>query len=114
VNRQQSLDLIRRTGVIAITRTPSSSQLLRAADAIREGGIAVMEATMTTPWALSIVEQVVIRYGQDVLFGVGTMLDAESARAAILSGAQFVVSPSFGPAVVEMCRRYSVPVIPGA
>ena len=110
----QCLDLMRSTGVIAIMRANSSEQLIRAADAIREGGVRVIEVTMTTPGALSVIEQAVSRYGEDVLFGAGTILDAESARAAILAGAQFIVSPSFKASLVEICRRYSVPVIPGA
>ena len=114
MNHQESLEFIRRTGVIAIMRAKSSDQLLRAADAIREGGVCVIEVTMTTPRALSIIEQAASRYGQDVLFGAGSVLDAESARAAILAGAQFIVSPSFKPALVEICRRYSIPVMPGA
>ena len=72
---------------------------------------------MTTPGALAVIEQAVARYqhaDQEVLFGAGTVLDAESARAAILAGAQFIVAPSFNPALVEICRRYSVPVMPGA
>lgn len=111
---QESLDLIRKTSVVAIMRAKSSEQLLRAADAIRAGGLGVIEVTMTTPGALAIIEQAVGRYDQDVLFGAGTVLDAESARAAILAGARFIVSPSFKPALVEICRRYSIPVIPGA
>ena len=114
MNYQESIDLIRKTGVIAIIRAKSSEQLIRAADAIREGGVRVIEVTMTTPGALSVIEQAVSRYGEDVLFGAGTILDAESARAAILAGAQFIVSPSFKASLVEICRRYSVPVIPGA
>ncbi len=114
MNHQKSLDLIRDTGVIAIMRAQSSDQLLRAADAIREGGVCVIEVTMTTPGALSVVEQAVSKYGEGVLFGVGSVLDAETARAAVLAGAQFVVSPSFKPELVEVCRRYSIPVIPGA
>lgn len=114
MNYQESLDLIRKTGVVAIMRAKSSGQLLRAADAIRAGGLGVIEVTMTTPGALAIIEQAVAKYDQDVLFGAGTVLDAESARAAILAGAQFIVSPSFKPALVEICRRYSIPVIPGA
>jgi 2-dehydro-3-deoxyphosphogluconate aldolase/(4S)-4-hydroxy-2-oxoglutarate aldolase len=114
MNCQESMDLIRKTGVIAIMRANSSEQLIRAADAIREGGVRVIEVTMTTPGALSVIEQAVSRYGEDVLFGAGTILDAESARAAILAGAQFIVSPSFKASLVEICRRYSVPVIPGA
>jgi 2-dehydro-3-deoxyphosphogluconate aldolase/(4S)-4-hydroxy-2-oxoglutarate aldolase len=113
MNCQESMDLIRKTGVIAIMRAKSSEQLIRAADAIREGGVRVIEVTMTTPGALSVIEQAVSRYGEDVLFGAGTILDAESARAAILAGAQFIVSPSFKASLVEICRRYSVPVMPG-
>jgi 2-dehydro-3-deoxyphosphogluconate aldolase/(4S)-4-hydroxy-2-oxoglutarate aldolase len=114
MNHQQSLELIRRTGVIAIMRAQSSEQLLRAADAIREGGLGVIEVTMTTPGALSVIEQAAGRYDQDVVFGAGTVLDAQSARAAILSGAQFIVAPTYSRSLIEMCRRYSVPVMPGA
>jgi len=117
MDHQKGLDIIRETGVIAIMRTQSSEQLLRAADAIREGGVRAIEVTMNTPGALAVIEQAVARYrhaDQEVLFGAGTVLDAESARAAILAGAQFIVAPSFSPALVEICRRYSVPVMPGA
>jgi 2-dehydro-3-deoxyphosphogluconate aldolase/(4S)-4-hydroxy-2-oxoglutarate aldolase len=114
MDHRQGLALIRETGVIAIMRAKSSGQLLRAADAIREGGVRVIEVTMTTPGALSIIEQAVVTRGQDVLFGAGTVLDAESARIAILSGAQFIVAPSFNPSLIAACRRYSVPVVPGA
>ncbi len=108
------LELIRRTGVIAIMRAKSSEQLLHAADAIRAGGVCAIEVTMTTPGALAIIEQATAKHDQGVLFGAGTVLDPESARAAILAGAQFIVGPSFNPAVVEICRRYGVPVLPGA
>ena len=95
-------------------RVKNPDQLLNAADAIRAGGVRAIEVTMTTPGALSVVEQAVARYGDEVVFGAGTVLDAESARAAILSGAQFIVAPGFKAAVIEMCHRYSVPVFPGA
>jgi 2-dehydro-3-deoxyphosphogluconate aldolase/(4S)-4-hydroxy-2-oxoglutarate aldolase len=111
---QDSLETIRNTGVIAIMRTESSDQLLRAADAIREGGVRSIEVTMTTPGALSVIERAANRYATDVVFGAGTVLDGESARAAILAGARFVVSPTFKPSLVAICRRYSIPVFPGA
>lgn len=114
MDHRERMERIRNTGVIAIMRAKSSEQLLRAADAIRAGGVGVIEVTMTTPGALSVIEQAVSRYGKEVLFGAGSVLDAESARAAILAGAQFVVSPSFKASLVEICRRYSVPVMPGA
>ena len=114
MNLEQGLDIIRSTGVVAIMRTKSSEQLLRAADAIREGGVCAIEVTMTTPGALSVIEQAASRYDQDVLFGAGTVLDAESARAAILAGAQFIVAPTLNHDLITLCRRYSIPVMPGA
>ncbi len=69
---------------------------------------------MTTPGALRVVEQATARYGKEVLFGAGSVLDAETARAAILAGAQFVVGPTLDLPTIELCKRYSVTVIPGA
>ena len=111
---QNCLQTIRQTGVIAILRAKSSEQLLAAADAIRLVGVCAIEVTMTTPGALAIIEQARARYSQEVFFGAGTVLDPESARAAILAGAQFVVAPSLKPGVIELCHRYSIPVFPGA
>ncbi|HET9496259.1 MAG TPA: bifunctional 4-hydroxy-2-oxoglutarate aldolase/2-dehydro-3-deoxy-phosphogluconate aldolase [Chloroflexia bacterium] len=101
-------------GVVAIMRAKSSDQLLEAAEAVREGGVTAIEVTMTTPGALQVIEQAVARYGEHVLFGAGTVLDPESARAAILSGAQFVVAPALNVQTVELCKRYGIPVMPGA
>jgi len=101
-------------GVIAIVRFDRSEELIQVARAVRAGGVRAIEFTMTTPNALSIIEQSVREFGQDVLLGAGTVLDAETARAAILAGAEFVVAPTLNPAVIEMCRRYSKVVIPGA
>jgi 2-dehydro-3-deoxyphosphogluconate aldolase/(4S)-4-hydroxy-2-oxoglutarate aldolase len=113
MNKSEKLQLIRETGVIAIMRAQSSDQLMAAADAIKAGGVRVIEVTMTTPGALAVTEEAKQRYGQDVLFGAGTVLDAETARAAILSGADFVVAPSLDLDTVALCNRYGVPVIPG-
>ncbi len=114
MNHYEAMSIIRDTGVIAIVRAQSSDQLLRAADAIREGGVRVIEVTMTTPGALQVIEEATSKYGEDVLFGAGTVLDAESVRAALLAGAQFIVAPSFNAEAVRICRRYSIPVFPGA
>ncbi len=110
----KAAERIRECGLIAIMRASSSDQLLAAADAILAGGVNAIEVTMTTPGALRVVEQATARYGSDVLFGAGSVLDAETARAAILAGAQFVVGPTLHLATIELCRRYSVTVIPGA
>jgi 2-dehydro-3-deoxyphosphogluconate aldolase/(4S)-4-hydroxy-2-oxoglutarate aldolase len=113
MNKTQKLQLIRETGIIAIIRAQSSEQLVAAADAIHAGGVRVIEVTMTTPGALGVIEQAAVRHGDEVLFGAGTVLDTETARAAILSGAGFVVAPTLSLPVVELCLRYGIPVVPG-
>jgi 2-dehydro-3-deoxyphosphogluconate aldolase/(4S)-4-hydroxy-2-oxoglutarate aldolase len=114
MDKREMMELIQKTGVIAIMRAKSSDQLLAAADAIKAGGVQVIEVTMTTPGALDVIRQATGRYGADVLFGVGSVLDPESARAAILAGAQFVVSPTLNLKTIEICHRYAIPVVPGA
>lgn len=119
MNKSEKLQLIRETGIIAIMRAQSSprgrgsDQLIAAADAIKAAGVRVIEVTMTTPGALAVTGEAKQRYGQDVLFGAGTVLDAETARAAILAGADFVVAPNLDLDTVALCNRYGVPVIPG-
>jgi 2-dehydro-3-deoxyphosphogluconate aldolase/(4S)-4-hydroxy-2-oxoglutarate aldolase len=109
-----ALEFIHEKGVVAIMRANSSEQLLAAADAVKAGGVNAIEVTMTTPGAIDVVKQATARYGDDVLFGVGSVLDSETARAAILAGAQFVVCPTLNLETIRLCKRYSVPVIPGA
>ena len=114
MSKKNLAESIIEMGVVAIMRAKSSDQLLEAADALLAGGVAAIEVTMTTPGALDIIRSAREKYGSDVLFGVGSVLDPETARAAILAGAEFVVSPTLNLKTIEMCRRYSVPVIPGA
>ncbi len=108
-----ALKLVRETGIIAIMRARSSDQLIAAADAIKAGGVRVIEVTMTTPGALSVISEATKKYGSEVLFGAGTVLDPETARAAILAGAGFIVAPTLNLEVIRLCNRYSVPVMPG-
>jgi len=105
---------IEQGGVIAIVRFDRSEDLIQVARAIQVGGVRAIEFTMTTPNAIQIIQQSVREFGEDVLLGAGTVLDAETARAAILAGAEFIVAPTLNPAVIEVCRRYSKVVIPGA
>jgi len=114
MSAQNTLEVIQQCGVVAIMRAKSSDQLLAAADAIKAGGVNVIEVTMTTPGALDVIRQAVEKYGETVLFGAGTILDPESARAAILAGAQFVVAPTLNLKTIDICKRYSVLVMPGA
>lgn len=111
---ETTLDLILKTGVVAIMRAKSSDQLLAAAEAILAGGVQAIEVTMTTPGAIEVIRQAREKFGGEVLFGVGSVLDAETARAAILAGAQFVVCPTLNVDTIQICKRYSIPVMPGA
>lgn len=109
-----AIEFIREKGVVAIMRANSSDQLLVAADAVKAGGVNAIEVTMTTPGAIDVIKQATAKYGDDVMFGVGSVLDAETARAAILAGAQFVVCPTLDLQTIQLCKRYAVPVVPGA
>jgi 2-dehydro-3-deoxyphosphogluconate aldolase / (4S)-4-hydroxy-2-oxoglutarate aldolase len=113
MNKDEKLNLIRETGVIAIMRAQSPGQLTAAADAIKKGGVRVIEVTMTTPGALNVIAEAARRYGQEVLFGAGTVLDPETARSAILAGAGFIVAPTLKLEVIALCNRYGIPVMPG-
>ena len=113
MNKAEKLEIMRTTGVIAIVRAQRSDQLIAAADAIKAGGVRVIEVTMTTPGALDVIHEASERYGSDVLFGAGTVLDAETARSAILAGAAFVVAPTLNLETIALCNRYGIPVMPG-
>jgi 2-dehydro-3-deoxyphosphogluconate aldolase/(4S)-4-hydroxy-2-oxoglutarate aldolase len=114
MHRDEQITRIEHSGVIAIVRFDRSEQLMQVAQAIKAGGVDVIEFTMTTPGALDIIRESTREFGDEVLLGAGTVLDAETARAAILAGAEFIVSPTLDAAVIEVCRRYSKVVIPGA
>ena len=101
-------------GIIAILRADSSAQLLAVAEALLAGGVTAMEVTMTTPDALQVISEVTARFGERILMGVGSVLDAETARAALLAGAEFVVTPVVRADVIRLCNRYSKPIASGA
>lgn len=113
-SKQEVLARIREVGVIPVIRAESPDEAAAAVEAIRAGGIPVLEITLTVPGAIRLIEDVARRCGTDALVGAGTVLDAETARACILAGARFVVSPALDLATIACCRRYGVPVFPGA
>lgn len=111
--RNDVLHRMRVTGLVPVLRAPSVAQGLAMARAIAAGGIDVLEVTMTIPGALEVI-RTLVREEPQLLIGAGTVLDAETARACMLEGAQFIVSPGTNAKTIEMCRRYSCPVMPGA
>ena len=102
------------SGIVAIIRSQSSEQLVKVAEALYEGGIRVLEVTFTVPNALAIIADVKKSLGNKVLLGAGTVLDTETARAALLAGAEFLVSPTVNVDVIRMCNRYDKLIMPGA
>jgi len=100
--------------VIAIVRLDSGEKLIQVAEALKKGGISVIEFTCSTPNALDMVKEASARFGEDVLLGAGTVLDTETARAAILAGAEFIVTPTINLETITMCKRYGKPVMAGA
>ena len=112
--KNEVINKIRAIGVIPVVRATSADEAMRAIDAIREGGIPILEITMTVPGAVGVIEEVSKRYGNDALVGAGTVLDPEIATACISVGAQFIVSPALNPETIACCRRHEIVVMPGA
>jgi len=113
-DKTYNLKMLLDGGIIPVVRASSSEEALKIVDAIREGGIEVIEITMTVPDAIGVMEAVAKKLGDEVLLGAGTVLDAETARISILTGAEFVVGPSLNEDLIRMCKRYAKIVIPGA
>ncbi|QDU40024.1 KHG/KDPG aldolase [Maioricimonas rarisocia] len=107
---QRVLDL----GLVAIIRAPSGEQLVQVSEALLAGGIDVIEVTFTVPGILDILREIRAELGDRILLGAGTVLDAESARAAILAGAEYIVTPTVNVDVIKLCNRYDKAVMCGA
>src|SRR5437762_8146031 len=102
------------SGIVAVVRAPDSDQLVHVARALADGGVDVVEITMSVPNALDVLRQVRQELGERLLLGAGTVLDAETARAVLLAGAEYVVAPTLNLDVIRLCRRYDNLVMPGA
>jgi len=117
-----TLQQLSASGVVAVLRADSAEEVVEMARQAIKGGIKAIEITMTVPFALRAIEQLASEYSNDVdadsekfaIIGVGTVLDPETARMAILAGAQYVVAPAFNADTIKMCNRYGIPVMPGA
>src|SRR5262245_51900962 len=114
MSRSDHLRRIIDTGIVAILRAPSGELLADVAEALATGGVDVIEVTFTVPQADQVLRELAGRLGSRVLLGAGTVLDTETTRIAMLAGADFIVSPAVNLDVIEMCRRYDKPVLPGA
>lgn len=111
---KETLGKILEEGIVPVIRVSSAQEAFEVARAIKEGGVSVIEVTMTVPGAMDAIREVSQKFGKEVLLGAGTVLDPETARMALINGARFLVSPSLNLDVIKMSNRYSAVVIPGA
>lgn len=114
MDKEKCLRTIEETGVVAVIRVNNADELMDTTVALSEGGVKALEITMTSPGALDTIAQASARFGENAIIGVGSVLDAETARLAITAGAKFVVSPVLKEEIVRMCKRYNIACIPGA
>jgi len=114
MSRQENLNRVLESGIVAVIRSSSGEQLVEVAKALYEGGVDVLEVTFTVPKVLEIIAAVHQALGNKILLGAGTVLDPESARAAFLAGAEYVVAPTVNLDVIRICHRYDKLVMPGA
>ena len=114
MEKSQVLERIKSIGIIPVVRASSGDEALAAVEAIKAGGLSVLEITMTVPGAVGIIEQVAKRYGDEVLVGAGTVLNAETARDCLAAGAQFIVSPALNLETIAFCREAGCAIMPGA
>jgi 2-dehydro-3-deoxyphosphogluconate aldolase/(4S)-4-hydroxy-2-oxoglutarate aldolase len=114
MNKTDVLKRIRDTGLIPVVRAESSDLAMRAVAALKEGGLDVLEVTMTVPGAIEVIRALVEEYGTEALIGAGTVLDPETAEACIQAGAEFIVSPALNEKTISFCRDQAVAIFPGA
>jgi 2-dehydro-3-deoxyphosphogluconate aldolase / (4S)-4-hydroxy-2-oxoglutarate aldolase len=113
MRKEDVIAALRKMGLVPVLRASSVAKALALAEAVADGGVTVLEVTMTVPGAIEVMRRLA-QERPDILIGAGTVLDPETARMCILEGAKFVVSPSLNLGTIEMCHRYSIAVLPGA
>jgi len=115
LGKEKIISRIKESGLVAVIRAENSEQAAKITDACIEGGVAAIEITFTVPGAHNVIEDLAKKYSSgEIIIGAGTVLDPETARIAILSGAQYVVSPCLNVDTVKLCNRYQIACMPGA
>ncbi len=114
VEKSKVIQKIKAVGVIPVVRASSEEEAIQVVEAIKAGGLPILEITMTVPHAVQLIETLAGRYGKEAIVGAGTVLDAKAARACRSAGAQFIVSPALNLETIRLCQEEGVAVIPGA
>jgi 2-dehydro-3-deoxyphosphogluconate aldolase/(4S)-4-hydroxy-2-oxoglutarate aldolase len=113
-SRSETVRTLESLGAIAVIRLDEGPKVRPVVEALAAGEVRAIEVTLTTPGALEALIELRTAFGEEIVLGAGSVLDAETARLAILEGARFVVAPTFSANVLSMCRRYDVVAVPGA
>ena len=115
MNKFENLKRIKETGIVAVVRANNPEEALKIAEAVKAGGLTAIEITMTVPGAVDVIKELADNYSNDeMLIGAGSVLDAETARACILAGAEYIVGPATDEDMIKLCNRYQKVVMPGA
>src|SRR4051812_47150201 len=114
MNRETVLRRVLDGGIVAVVRAESGESLVKVVRALADGGVTAAEITFTVPDAIEVIREVRREVGDALVLGAGTVLDPETARAALLAGAEYIVAPSLSVEVIRLCRRYDKVVMPGA
>jgi len=116
MDKDMILSKIEESGVVPVVRAKNAEQAVKISEAVKKGGIRVIEITMTVPGAIDVIKELTEKYREDpdIIFGAGSVLDGETARTAILAGAEFIVGPALNEEMIKVANRYQKPVIPGA
>ena len=114
MEKREVLNRMVSEGLIPVIRVTSAQEAIDVADAIKEGGVTFIEITMSVQGAIDVIKDLTKKYKDEIVMGAGTVLDPETGRAALLAGAQFIVSPTLNLDLIHLAHRYSAVVIPGA
>ena len=114
MEKREVLNRMISEGLIPVIRVTSAQEAIDVADAIKEGGVTSIEITMSVQGAIDVIKDLTKKYKDEIIMGAGTVLDPETGRAALLAGAQFIVSPTLNLDLIQLAHRYSAVVIPGA
>ena len=111
--KRDILTRIEESGLVAVVRTDNAEKAKRITEASYKGGVAAIEITYTVPGATEVIKEIATEFRDDIIVGAGTVLDPETARIAILAGAQYIVSPYLDEETARLCNRYQIPYMPG-
>lgn len=113
ITKHHTLTKITDSGLVAVVRAESADQAKKITEASLKGGVSAIEITYTVPGATKVIEELIETFQSEIVIGAGTVLDAETARIAMLAGAEYIVSPYFDEGTAKMCNRYQIPYMPG-